>query len=203
MKKSTKKQKSIFYMLNSGIFQIFISRFNKMNINYMVTGSVASMIYGEPRFTHDIDLIIEIDIKDIKKIFETFPENEFYCPPEEVIVIELKRPSRGHFNLIHHETGFKADVYPVGDEEFIEWALKNSREIKVETENIKIAPIEYVIIKKLEYFKEGLSNKHIEDISGMLKVSFEKIDKNLLNRFLKEKSLEKEFEICCRKTINK
>ncbi len=38
------------------LFHIFISRLNALGIHYMITGSVASMIYGEPRLTHDIDL---------------------------------------------------------------------------------------------------------------------------------------------------
>ncbi len=93
---------------------VFISRLNKLGVHYMITGSVASMIYGEPRLTHDIDLVIELNQDDIERFAEAFPIEEFYCPPPEVIALEAGRRYRGHFNLIHHETAFKADVYLSG-----------------------------------------------------------------------------------------
>ena len=44
-------------MPEHNLFKIFVSRLNKLNITYMITGAVASIIYGEPRLTNDIDLI--------------------------------------------------------------------------------------------------------------------------------------------------
>jgi hypothetical protein len=42
------------------LFRIFVSRLNKLSIPYMITGAVASIIYGEPRLTNDIDLVINM-----------------------------------------------------------------------------------------------------------------------------------------------
>jgi len=86
-------------MPDHSLFQIFISRLNELNIRYMVTGAVATIIYGEPRLTHDIDIVIEISGRDVNRIIDAFPSEEFYCPPEEVIRVESKRPVRGHFNI--------------------------------------------------------------------------------------------------------
>ena len=44
----------------------------------MVTGSVAVIVYGDPRMTHDIDLVVEISRKQIPAIIDAFPEEEFY-----------------------------------------------------------------------------------------------------------------------------
>ncbi len=70
-------------MPEHNLFQIFISRLNKLGIQYMITGSVASIIYGEPRLTHDIDLVIELNKDDAERFAEAFPIEEFYCPPPE------------------------------------------------------------------------------------------------------------------------
>jgi hypothetical protein len=43
----------------------------------MITGSVASTIYGEPRFTHDIDMVIELEPEDAERLEEVFPIEEF------------------------------------------------------------------------------------------------------------------------------
>lgn len=176
------------------LFQIFSSRFQEINIAFIVSGSVASIAYGEPRVTHDIDLIIELSKNDVDKLVTIFPNGEFYLPPKEVINLEINRSSRGHFNIIHIDTGFKADVYLTGNEEFQKWAIENRRIIKVGASSLPIAPIEYVIIKKLEFYKEGKSQKHLLDIAAMLRESGDIINGKFLEAKLEQFGLKKEWE---------
>jgi hypothetical protein len=72
------------------------------------------MSYGEYRVTNDIDVVLTLVQSDIEKLAAAFPLEEFYCPPADVVHIEAAREEHGHFNVIHHETGFKADVYVAG-----------------------------------------------------------------------------------------
>jgi len=111
-------------MPEPNLFYIFTSRINKLGLRYVVTGAVASIIYGEPRLTHDIDVVVELGPEKAEKIAESFPPEDFYCPPIENIRQEALRSLRGHFNIIHHETGFKADVYIAGQDELHQWALQ-------------------------------------------------------------------------------
>jgi len=168
-------------MEDHNLFGIYLNILNKNQFQYFVTGSVASIVYGEPRLTHDIDLVIFLHEKEVDKFVKAFPPKEFYCPPEEIIRTELKREVRGHFNLIHHETGFKADIYFAGKEELHLWALKNKQQIDLVGITINVAPPEYVIIKKLEFFKEGRAQKHLIDIQGILLNSKDIINFALLN----------------------
>ena len=163
-------------MQEPDLIQIFTRRLNKQDICYMVTGAVASIIYGEPRLTNDIDMVVELKVNDVDKILGAFPDNEFYCPPAEIMKIEIGRNQRGHFNIIHHETGFKADVYLVGEDSLHHWAIANRTVVNVEGEEIWVAPPEYVIIRKLEYYKEGGSNKHLRDIIGIIEISEDRIN---------------------------
>ena len=57
-------------MPDHSIFFIFTSRLNKLNIRYMITGSVAGIVYGEPRMTHDIDLVLEMAYADAEGFTE-------------------------------------------------------------------------------------------------------------------------------------
>ena len=98
-------------MPETNLFLMFTQRLNMLGVTYMVSGSVAVIIYGEPRLTHDVDLIVVLDRGHIARLPEVFPPAEFYCPPTEVIAVEAAREQRGHFNIIHHETGFKAGAY--------------------------------------------------------------------------------------------
>jgi hypothetical protein len=182
------------------LFQIFTLPLNRMGILYFVTGAAASIVYGEVRITHDIDLVVELRDKDVGRLVEAFPPEDFYCPPEEVIRVEAKRPLRGHFNLIHHQTGLKADVYLVGRDELHRWAMERRREISVAGEPFFLAPPEYVILRKLEYYREGRSEKHLTDVAGMLAVSGGKIDWEELERRIDLQGLSHEWDEARKRT---
>lgn len=177
-------------MQEVNLYKIFIERFNRAEIKYMVTGSLASITYGEPRMTHDIDLVIKLDENKIKDLSRIFPSNEFYLPPAEIIGIENKKELRGHFNIVHFESGFKADVYISSDNKLEKWGLNNVREYQFYGEKIYLAPPEYVIIMKMAYYIEGGSEKHINDIKSILKYSKNLVDFNILNSFIQDYRLE-------------
>ena len=181
-------------MPEANLFHIFTTRLDKMGLRYMVTGAAASIIYGEPRLTHDIDLVVEMAEKDAKGIIEAFPSEQFYCPPIDVIRLEIRRSTRGHFNLIHHESGFKADIYTVGEDELHHWAMSRRIKVQVVEEPVWVAPPEYVILRKLEYYREGKSEKHLRDIASMMELSSAEIDLQELQNKIKEYSLEKEWK---------
>lgn len=172
------------------LFLIFVRPLNRLGIAYMVTGSAASMAYGEPRVTLDIDVVVELTTPQTALLPAAFPPEAFYCPPREVIAIETERPSRGHFNVIHLETGFKADFFPVGDDPLHRWAMARRRRVEMFAEPVMLAPPEYVIVRKLEYFQEGGSDKHLRDIRGMLDISGDLIDRTVLDSMIQERSLD-------------
>jgi len=180
-------------MQDLNLFSLYINILDDNNIPYFITGSVASIVYGDPRLTNDIDLVINIDESKIDSFIKAFPKEQFYCPPEEVIRTEINRPSRGHFNLIHHDSGFKADIYLTGKSEFQLWAMQNSRQIDFAGSKINIAPIEYVIVMKLLFYKEGRAQKHILDIQSIINNSNDLIDHTLLHKLIQERGLNEQW----------
>ena len=181
-------------MPEPNLFKIFTNPLNAFDIKYIVTGAVAGIIYGEPRITHDIDLVVALNKENVGKIMEAFSAPEFYCPPEEVLLIEAGRPLRGHFNIIHNKTGFKADMYLIGRDELHIWAMSHCRQIKMEGEMLWVGPPEYVILRKLEYYREGGSEKHVKDILSMLEVSHDIIDRLEIEKWISKMGIQKEWE---------
>jgi len=94
------------------------------------------------------------------------------------------RAQRGHFNLIHHGSGFKADVFLANRDPFHRWALSERRLVEVDGEPVHVAPLEYVIVRKLEFYREGGSEKHLRDIEAMLRVSGELVREDVLQRWM-------------------
>ena len=152
------------------------------------------MLYGDPRFTNDIDLVIFLRLEDISKLSEAYPPPEFYVPPPEIIGAEIIRSEGGQFNVIHAESGTKADFFPTSRSELQTWAFRNVVQYQIEGQMIRLAPPEYVIINKLKYYQEGGSDKHIRDIRSMLVHSGDKIDRSVLNEWVSRLSLGKEWQ---------
>jgi hypothetical protein len=177
------------------LFLLFVRPLNRAKIRYVVSGSVAAIFYGEPRLTHDVDFVVFLNANDIQHLIEAFPSEDFYLPPIETMLAEMSRVDHGHFNLIHRDTGFKADFYPTGRDELNMLAFRDKRTVEFEGENVTLAPPEYVILRKLEYYREGQAEKHLRDIRAMLAVSGEQLDRPVLNEWIQRRGLETEWRL--------
>ncbi|MGB0678331.1 MAG: hypothetical protein ACPGUV_01550 [Polyangiales bacterium] len=176
---------------------VFLRPLNALGLPYMVTGSVAGVFYGEPRITHDVDLVLQLTAgPQLDALQAIFPLDAYYCPPAEVLRQEALRQQRGQFNLIHHATGFTADVYLANQDPLHHWALSERRAVPVSGETCWLAPLEYVIVRKLEYYREGGSEKHLRDIRAMHAVSGADIRPEVLQRWVKHLGLEAQLAAC-------
>ncbi len=174
-------------------FLIFTRKLNDLGLRYMVSGSVAAIYYGEPRMTNHVDVIVFLRREDARRLVEAFPLDTFHCPPVDVIESERLRDQRGHFNLIHHDTGFKADIYLTGRDELQRWGLDRAITTDFAGDSLAFAPPEYVIVRKLQFYREGHSEKHLRDISRMLTGLGESWERATLERLIREQHLEIEW----------
>lgn len=142
----------------------FVEPLERIGTPYCITGSVAASVYGEPRLTAGIDVVILLRSEDLTALRDAFPESLYYVPPDETLRLQLARVARGMFNLIHHATQFEADLYIAGADRLHAWALEHRRRIELEGLGAWIAAPEYVILRKLEFLREGGSDKHARDI---------------------------------------
>lgn len=183
-------------MSEGSLFLEFLRKFEQLGLEYMVTGSVASTMYGEPRVTHDVDVVLKLPPRAVSQFAEAFPLESYYCPPQEVLLQEALRRQRGHFNLIAHGTGFKADIYLANADALHREALQHRCAILIEGERVWVAPPEYVIVRKLEFYREGHSEKHLRDIAAMLQVSGTLVDGARLAAWVAQLGLAAEWAHC-------
>jgi hypothetical protein len=181
-------------MLAPELFLLFVRPLNSLGIRYMIGGSVAAIFYGEPRLTHDVDFIVFLNDSDAQRLADAFPATEFYFPPIETVLAETRREQNGHFNIIHNATGFRADMYMSGRDELSAWGFRMRRKIQLENDILVLAPPEYVIVRKLEYYREGGSEKHLRDIRSILSISEARLDLSEINQWVTRLGLETEWK---------
>lgn len=181
-------------MTDASLVALFVRPLNLLRIPYLVTGGVASVIYGEPRFTRDIDLVVALQPQDARRFAAAFSAEEFYVPPVEVIAEESGRDAHGHFNVIHQATTMRADVYLPGGDALNAWAFAHKVTRTVDQDEVTVAPIEAVILSKLRYYQMGKSDRHLRDIRLMLTVNGDLVDRPELERWAARLGVEREWQ---------
>ena len=174
------------------LLRVCVPVFDRLHIGYFVTGSVASATYGEFRNTNDIDIVVHVDVDDTDTICNCFPEPEFYVSREAVRDAIVRA---GQFNVLHSTSGFKIDFMVSSFDEFDRSRFARAKLVPLaEGFVLKMASPEDVIIKKLEYFKLGGSDKHLRDIAGILRVTGDDVDRDYIGRWVARLDLETEWE---------
>ncbi len=163
-------------MLNEAqIIALVTKRFDELKIPYYIGGAVASIIHGEERFTKDADLVIRILPVHIKKFVKAF-ESDFVVS-EDVVQDSLTR--RYAFNIIHIDTAYKIDLYPIADDDEMEiTAFTRRLRVDIGAGEIWMATAEDVVLAKLHWFRKGgeVSVKQWRDVLGVLKVQGNNLD---------------------------
>lgn len=154
---------------------------DRLGIDYLITGSMASIVYGEPRFTNDVDIAIRATPDQAATLAAAFPEPDFYAS-----VDAARTAAAGHhqFNVIHPASGLKIDFMIPNDDAFNKSRFGRARPISVTAgSHAMYASPEDVIIRKLQFYKLGGSDKHLRDIRSMLRMNANRIDSAYIEKW--------------------
>jgi hypothetical protein len=173
---------------------VFTEPLEDAGLPYMVVGAFATMAFGVYRTTIDLDLVIGLTPALVPRLEEAFPEDDYYRPPRETLMEEARREARGHFNLVHQATQERADCYLAGTDSLQHWGLGNRRAIELHGRRVWVAPPELVILKKLEFFREGQSAKHVRDIQNLLPLV--ELDRAFLAGHVERLGLREQWLVC-------
>ena len=157
-------------------------------IQYMLTGSVVSSLQGEPRSTHDIDVVIAIDKLKARELVREFSSPDFYLDEDSIRdAIE----SQGMFNLIDLKEGDKVDFWLLTNEAFDK--SRFSRKCKEEFMGLEmeVSSPEDTILAKLRWSKlSGGSEKQFIDAMRVYEVQYRKLDLDYIENWVKKLSVE-------------
>jgi len=167
---------------------------DRLAIPYSVIGSVASIIYGEPRFTNDIHIVVVVQAKQAQALCREFPEEQFYVSIHAAVDAAIRH---GQFNVIHPDSGLKIDFIVAEPTAFNQSRLSRARRVQIAPGAIMdpmFSSPEDIIIKKLEYYWSGGSDKHLRDIAGILKTCGSQLDFAYIEHWTVDLGLQAEWE---------
>lgn len=158
-----------------------IATLDQSGIDYMITGSVASSLQGEPRSTHDIDVVVAIQETDIKGLVEAFAPPQYYLDAESI------REAISHgsmFNLIDVAEGDKVDFWLLTNQPFDQSRFARKYAEEVMGMRLKVSSPEDTILAKLQWaMKSGGSEKQFTDALRVFEVQQGTLDLSYLNEW--------------------
>jgi hypothetical protein len=163
------------------LLKFAVDALDRLAIPYALVGSFASGVWGESRFTQDIDLLIQVEFDQVDRLCDAFAGPDFYvskAAAQEAV------SARSQFNVIHPASGNKIDFMIVGRSAWSTSQLQRRKRVPLfPNHETAVAAPEDVILGKLVYYREGGSDKHLRDIAGILKISNEFVDRDYVARF--------------------
>lgn len=174
-------------MNQAELLRYLVEAFEALRIDYMISGSQASIYYGEPRFTQDIDVVADVTPAHVLALLQRFPFPEFYLSEDAV---REAIQARGQFSIIRPASGLKIDVLLVKHTPYDQLEFdRRQRQPLLPDKEAYFARPEDVTIYKMLYFREGRSERHLRDIASMLRISGAEIDTRYVDEWAQRHGL--------------
>ena len=173
-------------MTFAGLIRTVLRHVTGAGIPYMVTGSVASSYYGEPRATRDLDVVIDPDSRSLEILLDSLVGDGFYVDRD---VAREALHHRTHFNAIGPDA-LKVDFVIRRDRPFSVQEFRRRQPANLVGVGGFVPSIEDLIVAKLEWAAAGPSELQLRDVAGMLAVAGADIDHAYLMTWIKGLNLD-------------
>jgi len=165
-----------------GFLEQLVAKLDAAGIPYMVSGSMASSVWGEPRASYDVDLVIAPTAEQLGAFVKSLGKR-YYVSAEAA---EEAFRTRGTFNVIDPLFGMKADLIIRKDRPFSIEEFERRRPGGLGDFKFTLVSPEDSILSKLEWSKRGQSERQFEDALHVARFRREKLDVDYLRRWADE-----------------
>jgi len=155
-----------------------------LKIDYFITGGFAVSVWGRPRATFDIDIIVKIDEPQAVILAKALKEISKAGYAAENMMKNAIR-NKGEFNFIDSNSGLKIDFWVAKEDLSLPQEFKNKKLKRINGQDVYFVSPEDLILSKLQWYKISPMSKHLEDIESVFKFSGDKLDMNYIEKWAK------------------
>ncbi len=159
-------------------------RLESIHVPYVIGGSLASSVYGEPRATMDIDVVADLRPEAISRLVATL-RPDYYVDED---VARDAAGTGGSFNAVHSRAGVKIDFFVAGADAFELERLRTRVAVPVSAVPAQVLWIdtaEHTVLRKLEWYRRGgeVSERQWRDVLAIIALQGEALDRGELARW--------------------
>lgn len=143
---------------------------------YAIWGGMAVVAYGEPRFTQDMDILLDPNGLRVRPFVQRLQETHYHV--DELAV--RNSLAGGFFNVIHLEYHIKADFFVPQDPVLLAMIAER---VYLPFDAIRQAAYvtaDAVVIAKLRAYREGRSTRHLDDVASIIRIQGTGLDDDRL-----------------------
>jgi len=158
----------------------------QLEIPYLITGGLAVTVWGRPRFTADIDIVVEVSPEKAGTLAQSLQAIGSGLVVDPQSVSEAVQV-RSEFNAIDTASGLKVDFWILHDDPFDRERMRRRVKRTVGGQDLFFISPEDLILVKLRWHKESGSTRHVEDIESIVRIQ-ENLDRDYLQRWATQQS---------------
>ena len=162
---------------------------DELKIDYFITGGFAVSVWGRPRATFDIDIVVNMREPQAEQLASAW---KMMCNTGYADANMAREAIRkgGEFNFIDPDSGLKVDFWSKKENFGLPKEFERKKIKKINGQKICFISPEDLILSKLEWHKISPLEKHMDDIKSVLKISGDILDKEYLDYWIEKLELE-------------
>lgn len=169
-------------MSQSELLKRVVARLQRAGIEHMLTGSVVSSLQGEPRATHDIDVVIAVrgSAEQLAGALKAaFPDPDYFLDEDAA---RAAISMRSMFNMLDAREGDKVDFWLLSDDDFDRSRFSRRVTEEFEGASLVVSRPEDTILGKLKWSAmSGGSEKQLTDALRVYEVQHGQLDQGYLD----------------------
>ncbi|HUQ83453.1 MAG TPA: hypothetical protein VM076_20025 [Gemmatimonadaceae bacterium] len=149
-------------------------RLDALGVAWVIGGSIASSVHGEPRSTQDVDMVVALLARHVTP-FANAMGRDYYVDAD---VMRLAVASGASFNAVHFVSAIKVDFFVAGDDPFEAERLQRRQRVDVPNGVLYVDTAEHTLLRKLEWYRRGgeVSERQWRDVQAIVRIQGDQLD---------------------------
>lgn len=157
------------------------ARLDTVGVEWVIGGSLASSVHGEPRATQDIDVVVDLHPRLVRRLVKAL-DRDYYIDADAV-----RDAVRSHsmFNAVHYLSALKVDFFVAGDDPFEAERLARRQRVDMPNGVLYVDTAEHTLLRKLEWYRRGgeRSERQWRDVVAIVRVQGDRLDRDRLHHW--------------------